>query len=60
VKPRKEESKTFFFEKKNQKTFAHWPPGVPRPGANEQKFFAALFFKKARSFFLLRPMRLAR
>ncbi len=43
----------FFFEKKNQKTFA--PAGLCRAGAKAsgaeyQKFFGALFFKKARYF----------
>jgi hypothetical protein len=45
----------FFFEKKNQKTFASWHP---RPTSNwaayarEQKFFAS-FFQKRRPFFPL-------
>jgi hypothetical protein len=42
--------KRFYFEKKKQKTFANWPPGAPMSGGLEQKFFAALFFKKARTF----------
>jgi len=38
----------FFFEKRNQKTFAHWhthPMSQWAAYANEQKFFAS-FFKK--------------
>jgi hypothetical protein len=36
----------FFFEKKNQKTFANWPPGVSTPGAKTNKNFLLLFYKK--------------
>jgi len=43
----------FFFEKKNQKTFATLGLGRRNGSAPlEQKFFAELFFKKATAFFL--------
>jgi hypothetical protein len=48
----------FFFEKKNQKTFATWPT---RPSSDwvasgkAQKFFAS-FFQKRRPFLLFRPV----
>jgi hypothetical protein len=42
----------FFFEKKNQKTFAPLRAVVKPPGSPEQKFFAELFYKKATSYFL--------
>jgi hypothetical protein len=51
----KEESKSkrFFFEKKNQKTFAKWAPGVSAARAQFAKFFLLLFCsQKRRSFFL--------
>jgi len=39
--------KKFFFEKKNQKTFATFTRDVsPSPGQQEQKSFLVLFFKK--------------
>jgi hypothetical protein len=45
------ESKRFFFEKKKQKTFMSLGLGRQNPrGPDSQKFFAALFFKKARTF----------
>jgi hypothetical protein len=40
--------KQFFFEKKNQKTFAHLPPASPR---QPEKSFAS-FFKKQRLSYL--------
>jgi len=44
----------FFFEKKNQKTFANLGHGLfQQRGLNLQKFFAELFFKKATAFFSL-------
>jgi hypothetical protein len=50
--PIRKEARMFFFEKKNQKTFAPYEPGCCiAPGPNLQKFFAELFFKKATSFF---------
>jgi hypothetical protein len=39
-------SKRFFFEKKKQKTFAKWAPGVSPALAKDQKFFCFFFFKK--------------
>jgi len=42
----------FFFEKKNQKTFAPFEPGVCNANdPDSQKFFAELFFKKATASF---------
>jgi len=41
------ERKRFFFEKKNQKTFAPGGTGRFTHEAPGQKFFAELFFKKA-------------
>jgi hypothetical protein len=47
--------KLFFFEKKNQKTFAPYgrsrmaPPG-PGSAANEEKFFGSFFQKRTSSF----------
>jgi hypothetical protein len=37
----------FFFEKKNQKTFVLGARELERARAQEQKFFAELFYKKA-------------
>jgi hypothetical protein len=46
-----EVSKHFFFEKKKQKTFAELDLGRwDARGPVQQKFFAALFFKKARTY----------
>jgi hypothetical protein len=42
--------KKFFFEKKNQKTFAPETEVLETPMAPGQKFFAELFFKKATTF----------
>jgi len=39
-------SKRFFFEKKKQKTFAHWPRWRGATKANQQKFFGYFFSKK--------------
>jgi hypothetical protein len=36
----------FFFEKKNQKTFANWPRGMTAPGGQGAKVFLLLFFQK--------------
>jgi len=47
----------FFFEKKNQKTFASWhtwPNSTGAAYANEQKFFAS-FFQKSRPFLFFTP-----
>jgi hypothetical protein len=45
--------KQFFFEKKNQKTFAPLRAVLKAPGTpGAKKFFAELFFKKATSSFL--------
>jgi hypothetical protein len=41
------ERKQFFFEKKNQKTFAHLDYAFPRRVAKFAKFFASFFKKKA-------------
>jgi hypothetical protein len=41
-----EVSKRFFFEKKKQKTSAHWPRWRRATEANEQKFFGYFFSKK--------------
>jgi hypothetical protein len=47
-------SKSFFFGKKNQKTFASVGIGVKRPRPKVTKVFCAAFFqKKAATFFLL-------
>jgi hypothetical protein len=48
------ESKRFFFEKKNQKTFvlagvALGKAGASSPGLKEQKFFASFFQKRSAS-----------
>jgi hypothetical protein len=40
--------KQFFFEKKNQKTFAPEGTVLETPGAQEQKVFAELFSKSDR------------
>jgi hypothetical protein len=40
----------FFFEKKNQKTFAHWLSLSGEAQPRIQKFFAS-FFQKRSSFF---------
>jgi hypothetical protein len=45
--------KVFFFEKKNQKTFARGGCG-PSAAGNEQKFFASFFRKGSPSFPCLR------
>jgi hypothetical protein len=42
--------KQFFFEKKNQKTFANGARGRPTTGLNRQKFFASIFQKRRPSF----------
>jgi hypothetical protein len=39
--------KAFFFEKKNQKTFARLHPTVATAQPNEQKFFASFFQKRS-------------
>jgi hypothetical protein len=52
VKLKAKVRKHFFFEKKKQKTFAHWGPGhryCHRP--QDQKFFGS-FFQKRTSCFL--------
>jgi hypothetical protein len=54
-RPRRRASsrKMFFFEKKNQKTFAHWypwPTSKPAAHASRQKFFASFFQKRRPSF----------
>jgi hypothetical protein len=38
--------KIFFFEKKKQKTFAHWASASPERLGPEFKSFLVLFFKK--------------
>jgi hypothetical protein len=38
--------KRFFFEKKKQKTSAHWGPWQARANARRTKSFLVLFFKK--------------
>jgi hypothetical protein len=43
--------KQFFFEKKNQKTFAPLRAALQTPGTAGQKFFAELFYKKATASF---------
>jgi SH3-like domain-containing protein len=49
----KEGSKTFFFEKKKQKTFARWGRGhLRRQSPQDQKFFGS-FFQKRTAFLLL-------
>jgi hypothetical protein len=40
-------SKQFFFEKKNQKTFASLTRALPRRATQEIKVFASFFKKKA-------------
>jgi hypothetical protein len=48
------EEKVFFFETKNQKTFAPWharPKSTLAARAREQKFFASFFQKISSSFF---------
>jgi hypothetical protein len=47
---KKAQSKKFFFEKKNQKTFAPLRAVVETPGPTWQKVFAELFYKKATSY----------
>jgi len=42
-------SKTFFFEKKNQKTFVNWAWCVQRYQPKLTKFFCCFFFKKSSS-----------
>jgi hypothetical protein len=42
----------FFFEKKNQKTFATWRTPPDRTATEIQKFFAS-FFQKRSAFFLI-------
>jgi hypothetical protein len=44
---REGERKKFFFEKKNQKTFAPGGMGGSNTSVSGQKFFAELFYKKA-------------
>jgi len=41
-------SKTFFFEKKNQKNFSNFAPG--KMGAKSEKSFCFFFFRKRRIF----------
>ncbi len=55
----KEASKQFFFEKKNQKTFILGTGEFPTRRAQEQKFFAELFYKKPTSSLLPRPIVIA-
>jgi len=44
--------KNFFFEKKKQKTFVNLDrAGFNTHGLESQKFFAALFFKKATAYY---------
>jgi len=46
----------FFFEKKNQKTFAPWhtrPISMSAAYPSEQKFFASFFQKRSPSFLFL-------
>jgi hypothetical protein len=43
----KEGRKPFFFEKKNQKTFAPEPVPVKTPGGPEQKVFCGAFLQKS-------------
>jgi hypothetical protein len=50
---RKRARKKFFFEKKNQKTFAYWPSGVSAARAQFMKFFLLLFCSQKRSSFFL-------
>jgi hypothetical protein len=38
--------KRFFFEKKQQKTFAHWPRARTPPGASTKSFFCFFFVHK--------------
>jgi hypothetical protein len=40
-------SKQFFFEKKNQKTFATWQTPPDRTATAVQKFFASFFQKRS-------------
>jgi len=40
----------FFFEKKKQKTFAHWLRPLRKSSANFQKFFGSFFQKRTSSF----------
>jgi hypothetical protein len=46
----REESKTFFFEKKKQKTFAPLRVVLKPPVAKINKVFLLLFFQKKKSF----------
>jgi hypothetical protein len=46
-----EQASMFFFEKKNQKTFATFTRDVSTsPGTQEQKFFGSFFQKRTSSF----------
>jgi hypothetical protein len=54
AKPLGAESKRFFFEKKKQKTFANWPPGVAASRSKGLKVFWFFFSKK--NFLLTRPL----
>jgi hypothetical protein len=45
--------KKFFFEKKNQKTFAPWAAHVKQPEVYDKKSFLLLFFKKEALAYLL-------
>jgi hypothetical protein len=42
----KRDGNKFFFEKKNQKTFAPLRGALKTPGSPEQKSFCGAFFKK--------------
>jgi hypothetical protein len=54
----KEGRKQFFFEKKNQKTFAPWVCGTGGDTHAGTEFFLLLFFAKKRRLFLLPVMTL--
>jgi len=47
-----QEGRMFFFEKKNQKTFAPWPTLPERHGPHKIKVFCFFFSKKKPSFFV--------
>jgi len=47
---KKEERKKFFFEKKNQKTFAPLRAALKQPGLKTNKVFLLLFVHKKKSF----------
>jgi hypothetical protein len=47
---KKQTKKAFFFEKKNQKTFAYWYPTASASRLNFRKFFASFFQKRSACF----------